>query len=53
MGNIKASDIANFLGEELEGIDISVNTVSSFLNLKENTLVFINKEFNLPNVKTC
>lgn len=51
MGNIKASDIANFLGEELEGIDISVNTVSSFLNLKENTLVFINKEFNLSNVK--
>ena len=51
MGNIKASDIANFLGEKLEGIDISINTVSSFLNLKENTLVFINKEFNLSNVK--
>ena len=51
MGNIKASDIASFLGEELEGIDISVNSVSSFLNLKENTLVFINKEFSLSNVK--
>ena len=49
MGNIKASDIANFLGEELKGLDFSISTVSSFLNLKNNSLVFTNKEFNSLN----
>ena len=51
MGNIKASDIANFLGEELKGQDIPILTVSSFLNLKINSLVFTNKEFNTSNIK--
>lgn len=51
MDNIKASDIANFLGEKLKGQDLLVLRVSSYLNLKKNSLVFTNKEFYSSNVK--
>ena len=51
MGDVKASDIAEFLKKDLIGEDISVLTVSSLLNLKKNTLVFSNKEFKYSNTR--
>ena len=52
MGDVKASDIADFLGTNLIGQDFLVYSVSSFSNPKDNSLVFIKKEFNSLNFKS-
>ena len=49
---IKASDVADFLGTNLIGQDFLVHSVSSFFNPKDNSLVFIKKEFNSLNFKS-
>ena len=47
MGDVKASDIAEFLKKDLIGEDISVLTVSSLLNLKKILLFFLIKNSNI------
>lgn len=45
MGNVKASKVAKFLRAKLIGKDFSIYKISSLLNLKDNSLVFTNKDF--------
>lgn len=48
MGNVKAGDIADFIGAKLIGEDIPVSGVASINNLKPHTLVFSKKSFCIP-----
>jgi len=43
MGDIKALDIANFLGKELIGANIGIRNVSALKHIKEYSLSFLNK----------
>ena len=51
MGDVKASEIAAFLGAELVGENITIYSVSSLSNPKQNTLVFAKKPFRQVDVQ--